>query len=390
MVAVTEGVDILSAGLAAPKIKAEFDLTSEQLGLIFSANSLGLFFGAIAGGWFGDRLGRGRTLLVSMITLGLFSIATAFATDAASLIVLRLAIGIGLGGAMPNMIALAAELGDPRTRATRVTAITAGMPVGSALLAAALAAAPPEMDWRMIFYVGGGLPLLLAPAIWFVFRTDPRPAAAVDQVEGDQDRATTRTVLFGGDRAIATSLLWVAFFFTLIVSYLMLNWLPTLLLESGFNASQANLGSMVYSLGSIAGAPVLGYLYDRLPRLPVIVVTYCGVLGSLAGVALSSEAFGSAAVAIFLAGFFLVGSQFLLYGVASEQYTRTMRGRGVGASVAVGRLGSIAGPYVAGMLLATGRAPSEVLFTVLPAIVIAFAAVALLMRRPRAVPEPGI
>jgi AAHS family 3-hydroxyphenylpropionic acid transporter len=377
-VAITEGIDILSAGLAAPKISAEFGLTPSELGLIFSANSLGLFIGAVTGGWLGDRIGRGRTLFYSMVLLGCFAIATAFATGAISFISMRLAIGIGLGGALPNMIALAAEMGDPRTRATRVTAITAGMPVGSALLAGVLALAPTDMDWRMIFYVGGILPLFLALLIRSVFRAEPR-AAAKEAVPNERTVATV-DVLFRGGRAAPTTLLWTAFFFTLIVSYLLLNWLPMLLVGSGFSTFDAMIGSMIYSLGSIAGAPTLGYLYDRVSRLTVIISTYCGILLSLIGIALTPAMFTPTMIAIFFGGFFLVGSQFLLYGIATEPYPRHMRGRGVGSAVAVGRLGAIAGPVIAGSLLSTGQVPSQVLFAILPAIVIAFVAVVILLR----------
>ena len=215
-IAALEGYDIQAFGVAAPQLAPELGLTSAQLGWAASAAMIGLVVGAFLGGWFADRVGRRPVLAVSVAVFGVFSVATAFAGDYTSLMLVRLATGLGFGGAMPNLIAIATEISPPGKKGATTTMMFCGMPAGGALVALLARFGGEALDWRTIFIIGGVLPLLLVPLIAFLL-PETRP-----QHDPAADRSLLRA-LFGGGRALATLFLWLVFILTLVVLYLMLN-----------------------------------------------------------------------------------------------------------------------------------------------------------------------
>src|SRR5579872_2317881 len=133
MVATFEGIDLQAAGLAVPQVKAEFALAASQLGYFTAASSVGLLFGAIGGGRIADRVGRQKTLTVAIALFGIFSIVTAWSTGLPMLVGARFFTGVGLGGALPNLVALANENSQPRWKSRAVAVMYAGFPLGGAL-----------------------------------------------------------------------------------------------------------------------------------------------------------------------------------------------------------------------------------------------------------------
>lgn len=164
LVALMEGLDLQAAGIAAGGIAQAFALDKMQMGWIFSAGILGLLPGALVGGMLADRYGRKRILIGSVALFGLFSLATAIAWDFPSLVFARLMTGVGLGAALPNLIALTSEAAGPRFRGTAVSLMYCGVPIGAAL-AATLGFAGANLAWQTVFWVGGVVPLILVQAI---------------------------------------------------------------------------------------------------------------------------------------------------------------------------------------------------------------------------------
>src|SRR3990170_4610159 len=165
LVAVVEGFDIQALGVAAPKLAPQFNLSPGQLGLIFAVSNIGLVFGATTGGWLADRVGRKPVFMGAVLTFGVFTLLMTLASGFTSLFVLRFLAGLGFGAALPNMMAVAAEVSAPEKRASTAAAMFCGMPVGGGTSALLTQVLPPDFDWRVLFIVGGILPLLLAPAI---------------------------------------------------------------------------------------------------------------------------------------------------------------------------------------------------------------------------------
>jgi MFS transporter, AAHS family, 3-hydroxyphenylpropionic acid transporter len=188
--------------------------------------------------------------------------------------------------------------------------------------------------------------------------------AALPRVEG------VLKVLFGNGRASTTALLWAGFFFTQLVLLLMLNWLPSLIVGLGFSRSQASVASIGFNLSGSLGAALLGRLHAGQYRRHWVVATYGGMAAALVAVASVGNVFSIAVLACALAGTFIIGAQLVLFALAPLYYQRASRGTGVGAAVAIGRLGSVVGPLFAATLLASGGGSGLVLIGIVPFVVI--------------------
>ncbi|WP_156896156.1 MFS transporter, partial [Klebsiella pneumoniae] len=164
MVALMEGLDLQAAGIAAVGMAQAFALDKMQMGWIFSAGILGLLPGALVGSMLADRHGRKRILLGSVLLFGLFSLVTALAWSFPTLLLARLLTGVGLGAALPNLIALTSEAAGSRFRGRAVSLMYCGVPIGAAL-AAALGFSGLAAAWQTIFWIGGVVPLLLIPLL---------------------------------------------------------------------------------------------------------------------------------------------------------------------------------------------------------------------------------
>lgn len=173
-----DGFDTQAIGYVAPAIAQEWKLARGALGPVFSAGLFGLMLGALISGTVADRIGRKRIIVVSTIAFGVGSLLTMFVHDAPWLITLRFLTGLGLGGAMPNAVALTCEISPHRRRATMVMAMFAGFSIGAALGGLLAAALIPIYGWRSVFFVGGLMPLLLAPLLLILLpEIDPLPDA---------------------------------------------------------------------------------------------------------------------------------------------------------------------------------------------------------------------
>jgi AAHS family 3-hydroxyphenylpropionic acid transporter len=362
--ALFEGFDNQSMGVAAPRVIAEFALSTTQATFIFSAATIGLFLGAGIGGRCADYLGRKRTLVATLLLFGLCSLLTALATGPNTLLATRFLTGLGLGGAMPNFISLSSESTPADRRISVVTLIMAAMPIGGAVAAAVSLGGQIGWNWRVIFYIGGVVPIVTA-ILMMRLLPDPRKDAGPIPSGPVQIESLTST-LFSRERAPTTGLLWAGFFFTQLVLYLMLNWLPSLVIGLGFTRSQASWTSVCFNLGGAAGAGFLGKLHAGDHRRQWVLVTYAGMAAALIAVASINKMFVIAVLACALAGVFIVGAQLILFALAPLYYRKAIRGTGVGAAVAVGRLGSVVGPLFAGVLLAGGGSSASVLLAIIP------------------------
>jgi AAHS family 3-hydroxyphenylpropionic acid transporter len=379
-IALLEGLDLQSVGVAAPRMAREFGLSVSQMGIAFSAGTFGLLPGAMLGGRLADRIGRKRVLIASAVLFGLLSIATAQVSSFAMLVVVRVLTGIGLGGAMPNLIALSSEAVEPRSRSSAVATMYCGIPFGGVIASLIGVLLAGDTEWRHIFYVGGLGPLLLVPLlVWCL----PESRAYLDVAGTQAARASVARTLFGDGRTTSTLALWVSYFCTLIVLYFLLNWLPSLMAARGLDRAHVGLVQIAFNVGAGLGALGIGAALDRMRASRVVGGMYVGIVLSLAALA-AAPGFASLAAAAFAAGMFVVGGQSVLYALAAMYYPTAMRGTGVGSAVAVGRLGSVVGPLAAATLLAAGRSAPVVIGASIPVTLVAAVAALLLIRRPRA------
>ncbi|MGE3866412.1 MAG: MFS transporter [Hyphomonadaceae bacterium] len=205
LVAMLEGFDIQAIGLVGAKLAEVAGLTKGELGFVFAMTNVGLVVGAAAGGWLADRFGRKPTLIASCLLFGAFTLATTLAADYNTLLIVRVLTGLGLGSALPSMMAISAEVSTPGSRASVATMIFAGTPFGGALSAIFVANLPEHADWRLVFVVGGAAPVLIAALILVLMRETRtmRAAAAGRDAQGGR----VLHALFGENRTAATMLI---------------------------------------------------------------------------------------------------------------------------------------------------------------------------------------
>src|SRR6516225_2622115 len=159
-----DGYDITAIAFAAPSLVKEWALKPGALGPVFSASLVGILFGSAIFGWIGDRYGRKAALIVSNIVFGAFTLAAAYSTDLTQMFWLRLLAGLGIGGVIPNAVAINAESAPRQLRATLAIIAVGFVPLGGAIPGFVTAALVPQYGWQILFVIGGIAPIAIAVA----------------------------------------------------------------------------------------------------------------------------------------------------------------------------------------------------------------------------------
>lgn len=368
LISVLEGYDLQLISSAGPYLKRQFDLAPEQIGFFFSSSLIGLAIGAVIGGRMADIFGRKPLLIASVVILGLFTFLTAFATSYESIIMYRILAGIGLGGAMPTVISLVAELAGGKNTTSAVTTIIIGQPTGGIISALTGSTIASQYGWASLFLIGGLLTLLIIP-LMIIGLPETKPAKDIKAKSPAKAMPTMKT-LFGEGRASGTILLWIIFIFTLAILSVLLSWTPLLVMGKGFSRTIGINTIIAVNVGGIVGGLFISRLIDRVGLRWPMTSLYALMAVSLflfAGV----QTLGPLIIIAFLAGFAVLGAQFTLYGISPQLYPISGRSSGVGIAVAMGRVGSILGPLVIGGALSIGKQSSEALLYMAPIAVIA-------------------
>lgn len=395
LVIIFDGFDTQSIGILAPSMSESLGIPLKYFGTILSAALFGLLIASLVMGPVADRWGRKWVLVLSVCTFSLFMTLTARATSFEGLLTLRFLTGLGLGGAIPNAIALACEYAPKRLIATVVGAIMAGMPFGQVLAGQASALLlPTRLGWRAVFYVGGALPFLVALALIFwlpesvrfltvrggdkqkisaiMARISPELATVTIRADHSQDRerkGLSVKHLFAEGRTAATLLLWVPFFMNLLILYFIVSWLPALLRQVHMPISAGVAAAMVFGVGSIFGSLSQGPMTNRWGHYALLLSEFglCVLLLTSLGMVATSLRLVMAVA--FVLGFTVTGIQAGLNSLAASFYPTSIRSTGVGWALGIGRVGSVTGPMMGGVLLKMGWTPQQILFaTAVPAL----------------------
>ncbi|VVD82375.1 4-hydroxybenzoate transporter PcaK [Pandoraea iniqua] len=398
-----DGFDTQAIGYVAPAIVHALGIERAALSPVFSASLVGLTLGALIGGPLSDRLGRRPVLIAGMLIFGVMSLATALAQSVTALLILRLVTGIGLGCVMPNAIALTGEFAPERVRSTAIMVMFCGFSLGAALGGLAAAGLIRDFGWQSVFVVGGLLPLAATVLAWRCLPESPRfliarakdparlravlrklapdlPADA--QIDGGVDvhasgHAGVRA-LFADKRVRITLLLWVIFFMSLMDLYFLSSWLPTVIHDAGIPLDTAALITSMLQIGGTLGTLTLGRVFDRVPPFKALSAVYLCAAVCIVLVGLAGTSVAVLAATIFGAGFCVVGGQIGANALAARTYPTTIRGTGVGWALGIGRIGSIVGPMVGGVLLALQWDPQHLfMMAAVPALIASVAALAI-------------
>jgi AAHS family 4-hydroxybenzoate transporter-like MFS transporter len=405
LIVLLDGFDAQVMGYVAPALGPALHITRPDVGHVISAGLFGMMIGALGFGPLADRIGRRPVLLICPLIFGAGSLLTATAGSKESLMLFRLITGLGMGGAMPNAIALTAEYMPKRVRATAVTVMFCGFSIGAAVVGWVAAPVIPAFGWPAVFVIGGVLPIVitglsfvyLPESIRFLLRRragDPRAARYLARIAPDAPSGElilsdegarggfVVSQLFVAGRHWVTLLLWVMFFANLLDLYFVNSWLPTIMKDVGIDQKSAIRITTLFQVGGTVGAIVLGSLMDRNLSFRVLAAAY---LGGAICVFLIGESGSSAVwlvITVFAAGFGVIGAQNGANVMAAEVYPTEGRSTGVGWALGVGRIGSIIGPTLGGMLV--GTTPRLFTYATVPLMLAASAAlVAAVIRRDR-------
>ncbi|WP_238147011.1 MFS transporter [Rhizorhabdus dicambivorans] len=376
-VALLDGFDTQAIAFVAPAIAQDWRIDASLFGAVFGAGLLGLMLGSITLGPLADRFGRRAVIIWSTVAFGAFALLTPLAADVMTLAVLRFLTGLGLGGAVPNIIALTSEYAPPRVRATLVTIMYCGFPMGAVVGGLISAPLMSTYGWESVFVVGGLLPILLA---FLLFWALPESASFLSRRKSAYEAGMPRSSpsdlqaatsgksglavreLMSDGRGFGTLLLWFIFFANLLTLYFLVNWLPSLLVRTGFSMSQAIHSLALLNGAGIVGGLAIGRLIDRGTPLMALGLSYLLAAVSIVGISVSAENASWVMTAITFAGMFVIGAQFGMNALATTFYPTAVRATGLGWALGVGRLGSFVGPLLGGMLWGLGWKAQELLF----------------------------
>jgi MFS transporter, AAHS family, 4-hydroxybenzoate transporter len=383
---VFDGIDNQLLGIVIPTVMKEWGVARSAFSPVVSLGYLGMMIGGLVAGLAGDRFGRRTALLWSMVVFGALTIVAARVDTPGGLAVLRLLAGIGLGGAMPNAAALAAEYVPLRQRPIAVTVAIVCVPLGATLAGLLGIRLLPVIGWRMLFVCGGLVPLAAAVVLRGMLPESPRflarhearwpelvalmarmghpvdaGARFADKAGQVISRASIGALLSRGWRR-DTLALWASFFFCLFSVYLGFSWLTSLLAGAGFDPAAANTGITAFNLGGVAGALLGGVAIarygSRTSMLTMNLIAIVGALG-LSAMAITPAAGVWGIIAMLaLTGGMINGVQTTMYALAAHVYPSTVRATGVGTAVSIGRSGAILTGYAGTWAIDLGGAPA--------------------------------
>lgn len=376
LVAMLDGFDTQSIGFVAPIIATSLGININAFGPIFASNLVGMAIGAMVLGPLADGMGRKSLITISTFSFGLFSLLTIFADSPSNLMMYRFFTGLGLGAAMPNIIALTSEYAPKRARAWLVTIMFTGFPLGAVIGGIISAQMVPVLGWKSVFILGGVSPILLAilliaslpESIRFLVYKGKAPekvsiilqkiAPTINCAAGQtfsipEKKLTGVSVghLFSAGRALGTLLLWVPFFMNLLLLFFMYNWLPAVLQQAGFPITKAIIATVLFNVGGIIGGLIQARVTDRIGPFGVLGMAYAVGALFVAAIGMVGSSIPLIMAAVFAAGFCVVGAQFGANALAASFYPTAVRATGIGWALGIGRVGSIVGPLIGGALM---------------------------------------
>ncbi|CCW16383.1 hypothetical protein EBBID32_7190 [Sphingobium indicum BiD32] len=357
-----DGYDLAALPLALPHIAVALDIPAARFGFALSAVLLGLGVGAVLLAPLGDRFGHRRTIIVSVVCIGLLTMATASGTSIGSFIVWRLLTGLALGACLPNVTALAAIWAPPGRRASTLTIVSLGISFG-AIIAGLIA--PPLValgGWRALFLLPGAATLLLAVALFLLFPTEQKMTPSTsDKPARPLARILTKPLRF------PTIIFALLYGFNAFGLYLVISWTPTVLPQAGFTLDQAARSITIIQSGGLVVALALAWLLDRGHAVLALVASYATIIAAFALLATLPADPLHWNLLLLIAGGGIVGVHLCIVAVVTGVFPPDCLATAIGFGVAVARIGAIGGPLAGGWLISHGAEPNHFfLFAILP------------------------
>lgn len=371
---VCDGYDLVVYGTVVPSLMEAWSISPVQAGTIGSYALIGMMIGSLLLGSIGDKIGRKRTSLYCVVLFSVFMILSGFAGGPTEFGIYRFITGIGLGGLMPNVIALMTEYSPKSNRSMIVAIMFNGYSIGGITAAVSSLTLISTFGWKYIFIIGGVIPLVLTPFIAIFLPETPKHYLIKNQhnklrqvlnkinsaliirpddqfeVEVQRKKGIPIIQLFNDKRAFSTLMFWITFFMSLLTIYGFNTWLPKLMVNAGYPLASSIWFLLVFNGGAAFGSVLGGWLADRIGGRKVLIAFY--LIGGLSVFSISfNPNITLLYILIFITGATTLGSQNIGNAYISQFYPSDMRSTGVGAALGIGRIGGILGPTLGGILL---------------------------------------
>jgi len=372
-VIIFDGYDLGLLGAVLPVLMEEWSLSPVQAGALGSYALFGMVFGSLIGGPLADKIGRKNVIMFCVAFFSLFTVMCGFAQGPTEFAIYRFLLGLGLGGVVPNAVALTSEYAPRSLRSFLTTTMFSGYAAGGVLAAGIGILLIPNFGWQSVFFIGG-VPLLTLPLMYktlpdsveflVVKKQNDRVSQVLAKINPahipqpsdvyemalPQETGFPVTRLFGRGRAVSTLMFWIASFLCLLVIYGLNTWLPKLMANAGYNLGSSLLFLLVLNFGAIMGCLIGGWASDRW-RGKKVLITYF-ILGFLS---LTLLGYTNHTLVLYLlvaiAGASTIGTQIILYAYVAQYYPMEIRSTGIGWTTGVGRMGSVVGPMLGGLIL---------------------------------------
>ncbi|WP_379908887.1 MFS transporter [Marinobacterium aestuariivivens] len=376
LIIIFDGYDLIIYGVVLPKLMAEWKLSPVDAGTLGSTALFGMMFGALLFGQLSDRIGRKKTIMICVALFSGVTFLNGFARDPMEFGLCRFVAGLGIGGVMPNTVALMTEYAPKKLRSTLVAIMFSGYSIGGMASAFVGMHLIPAHGWPSVFFIAG-IPVLLLPLIWLLLpesigylvqsgrtdeaarllnRVDPRCRAMPDDrlllPETGEARGGSLLTLFSSGRLLSTLMFWLSFFCCLMMVYALASWLPKIMEAAGYEVKKGLLFLLVLNLGAMFGAIGGGWMADRFHLRRVITIMFVAAALSIGLLGLLRGSMTVQYLLIAIAGACTIGTQILLYAYVAQYYPQSSRSTGIGWASGVGRLGAILGPILGGVLMA--------------------------------------
>ncbi len=398
-----DGYDIGAVAFAAPALVKEWHLNRAQLGPLFSAGLAAGLIGPLVLGYLSDRLGRKRAVIGGVYFFGLFTLASVWAGALEQMIALRFIAGIGIAGVLPLVVALNNEYAPRRMRATMFVLMFCGITFGGGLPGLIAARYMATEGWQILFWIGGLVPITVATVLIFVLpesakflalhperhdalarllrRVSPGlalPADAQFVLHGETRAKFSFASIFAGRLKLVTPLFWIVNAINLMVFYFVNQWIPTILPSAGLISTEhAALAATLFQFGGTAGGLVLMRPLDRWGFIPVPIL-FAVAIPVVACIGLPGLSEPVVLALVTLAGFCLLGLQFGNISSEGNVYSTAIRSFGVGSCFAAGRVGSVVGPLIGGVLIGAQMPLSSLFMIAAAPLVVGFIAAVIL------------
>lgn len=381
---VLDGFDVQSVSYVAPAILDSWQIQKSQLGGVFGSGLFGLLIGSLIFSLLSDKLGRRPILLASTLFFALCMLATALVQNVEQLIILRFITGLGLGAIMPNAMALCGEISPKHKRVSIMMIISCGFTVGAMIGGLIAAYLIPRFGWQSVFIIGGILPLMIFALLFkympeslqflalkdsnnpkihhYLTKFYPNTDIPIFRQPEAQNQSMPVKALFEAGRHKFTISIWIISMLNMISLYFLSSWMPTLAKDTGMDLQKAVLLGATLQLGGTLGTILMGKIIDKQGFHKVLIPCFVIAALSIALLGHSTNSVMLFFVMVFVVGFMVIGGQPAINAMAADYYPTQYRTTGVGWSLGVGRIGSVVGPMIGGLLMQGGHLSSQQLF----------------------------